>query len=414
MNETKRICLITPGHLVSTPRLLKEADALTEAGYRVHVVASRHYAPNEAADLALIQQASWTCTRVATASGLNNVAGRLMKKAAQRLILRSAFAHPDIAAWAHYAGWKRLAAAAAAWPADLYLGHCLGALPAVIRAAKERGAACAFDLEDFHEAESSDMADRSQQLAARVMQAAWLPQMHYLTAAAPLIADAYERTYGVKSAVVLNVFPRNYAAAAPESLIQPVSADRPARLYWFSQTIGPSRGLEEMLAIMAKAITPTELQLRGYVSDSYRSHLIGLAARLGMRRPPVFLPFAANHEMARLAAEADLGLSIELQQPLNRDLCLANKIFTYMLGGIPQLLSATAAHTRLASELGKAVLLADIHRADEAAARLDAWFAQPTDVLAEARRQAWRLAQERYCWEFEKETLLKLVSGALN
>jgi len=37
------ICLLTPGHVASTPRLVKEADALVDAGYRVHVVAGRHF-----------------------------------------------------------------------------------------------------------------------------------------------------------------------------------------------------------------------------------------------------------------------------------------------------------------------------------------------------------------------------------
>src|SRR5262249_43375421 len=35
-----RICLITPGHLSRNPRLVKEADALTEAGYDVAVIAA--------------------------------------------------------------------------------------------------------------------------------------------------------------------------------------------------------------------------------------------------------------------------------------------------------------------------------------------------------------------------------------
>ncbi len=30
----RRICLVTPGHLTSTPRLLKEASALVAAGWQ--------------------------------------------------------------------------------------------------------------------------------------------------------------------------------------------------------------------------------------------------------------------------------------------------------------------------------------------------------------------------------------------
>ena len=37
--KVERICLVSPGHLSSNPRLVKEADALHEAGYAVRVVA---------------------------------------------------------------------------------------------------------------------------------------------------------------------------------------------------------------------------------------------------------------------------------------------------------------------------------------------------------------------------------------
>src|SRR5271163_3616417 len=38
----KRICVVTSGHLAGTPRMLKAADALHEAGYAVRVVCAEH------------------------------------------------------------------------------------------------------------------------------------------------------------------------------------------------------------------------------------------------------------------------------------------------------------------------------------------------------------------------------------
>src|SRR5215469_5721617 len=34
------VCLITPGHLATNPRIVKEADALSDAGYKVTVIAA--------------------------------------------------------------------------------------------------------------------------------------------------------------------------------------------------------------------------------------------------------------------------------------------------------------------------------------------------------------------------------------
>ena len=36
----RRICLVTPGNLAANPRIVKEADALQEAGYEVTAVVS--------------------------------------------------------------------------------------------------------------------------------------------------------------------------------------------------------------------------------------------------------------------------------------------------------------------------------------------------------------------------------------
>lgn len=38
---TGRVCIVTPGYISSTPRVVKEAEALSQAGYRVRVVFSQ-------------------------------------------------------------------------------------------------------------------------------------------------------------------------------------------------------------------------------------------------------------------------------------------------------------------------------------------------------------------------------------
>jgi siroheme synthase len=40
-NNGLRVCWVTTGHPSTNPRLVKEADALIDAGYAVHVVACK-------------------------------------------------------------------------------------------------------------------------------------------------------------------------------------------------------------------------------------------------------------------------------------------------------------------------------------------------------------------------------------
>jgi hypothetical protein len=155
-----------------------------------------------------------------------------------------------------------------------------------------------------------------------------------------------------------------------------------------------------------------ELHLRGYPASGYAERLQQYATRCGLRRPLVFLPPANSSEMVRLAAAADLGLSVEESTPLNRAVCLTNKVFAYLLAGVPQLLSRTPAQAALAPELGAAAILGSLDRPAEVAADLDAFFAD-AERLGAARRHAWHLAQTRYCWDVEKALFLTSVARAL-
>jgi hypothetical protein len=402
------VCLITPGHVASTPRLVKNANALVAAGYRVHVVAGRHYPPVDSLDAEIFASAGWSHAIVDYQSAPRRLAHNLIRRAARGLVRCAVFATPAIAARAHQAEIPRLVTAARLSQAQLYFGHCLAGLPTAAFAAQARRVPYGFDAEDFHDAETEDAtADRAESTARRVLQTRLLPGCALFTAASPLIARHYQAAYGASAQSLLNVFPRTEAPAAPVNP-GPITASRPARIYWFSQTVGPGRGLEAVVAILGRMSTPVELQLRGFAAPAYQSELSRLAVAAGMTRAIRFLEPAPPAEMVRLAATADLGLSTEESHPLNRDLCLTNKIFAYLLAGLPQLLSETAAQTALAPELGAAALLADLSQPAKVAARLDAFFGLPAEV-ARARSAAWELGQQRFNWETEKVRFLEAV-----
>jgi hypothetical protein len=408
----QKICLVTPGHVSSTPRLIKEADALAEAGYDVRVVAARHYRPNDPLDASVIGRARWRCVRVEASGRMRIRLWSIVRRLGQAAASRMREPGNRLCAIAQDPVSLRLLAAAAAEKSDLYIGHCLGGLPAVALSALRHGTRYGFDIEDYHDGETAQaMGSPVLAKTARLLQSRLLPGASYLTAASPLIAAEYAKAYGVRAETVLNVFPRSEAPAGPVSP-PPISRDAPAVLYWFSQTAGSDRGLEEMLRVVSKMRTPAVMHLRCFVSEGYRGDLARLASDLGVRHPPRFLPPANPREMARLAAGAHAGICAERDVVPNRDLCLTNKIFTYMIAGIPTLLAPTRAHLELAPKLGSAVRVLPLDDALRSAQIVDSLLENPGEQL-EARATAWRLAQTRYCWDVEKQVLLASVEAAL-
>lgn len=414
MSDTtpQKICLLTGGHVSSTPRLVREAEALCDAGYEVHVVAGRSFPPADPLDRSLIDGARWKFHQVDTVQGGGALTLRLRRKLARRLLRLSPFATVRNAALAQYSGALVQARLAAKLRADLYIGHQLAGLAMAGLAADEANAYLGFDIEDFHDGETTEaMDDPSLVTAARLIQVRLLPGCRHLTAAAPLIAERYGATYGVKAVTVLNVYPQTEAPPQPQPAA-PISAENPAVFYWFSQTVGPERGLEHIVRIIGRMQTPVRLQLRGHVGADYRSALETLARESGVKVPIEFLPSAPPAELVRLASHAHLGLSLEERMPPNRDLCLPNKDFAYLLAGLPVLFSNTQAHAAMAPELGEAALLADVYHADDVARQLDAFLADP-GRQQRARARAWELGQARYNWEHEQKAFLASVRKTL-
>lgn len=410
MKNGASICLVTPGHLSSTPRIVKAADALAAAGHRVHVVAGAHYAPAEPLDAAILASAQWTTTRVRYLDGVAGALRRLRRRLARRRLALGP-APLALAARAQHAGVAALVRAAARVQAPFYFGGGgVAGLAATAMAARRTGASYGFDAEDWHEGESEFvLADPAERAAVHAVLHALLPDARVVTCAAPLIGEAFGAIRRQPPVCVLNVFPLAQAPAAPVAPAA-VSADRPAVLYWFSQTIGPGRGLEAVIDTMGRMRVPAELHLRGFVDDDYRRRLLAHAATAGAR-PPVFLPPASADAMVRLAAGAHLGLSLEQTQPPNRDLCLTNKIFTYVLAGLPQLLTPTRAQRALAPELGEAaLLLAGDPGLD--AATIDTWLGDPKRQ-APARDRAWTLGRTRFNWDREQTILLDALTPHL-
>jgi glycosyltransferase involved in cell wall biosynthesis len=396
------VCIVSPGNLASNPRVLKEADSLHEAGYAVTAVVCDYTGALRAFDDEIAARVPWKVVRVARPAAERQV-GQVARSLATLATGLGMRVPVGLAASAYGGPVSALRRAASEVPADLYIAHYVAGLAAAADAARRRGAMLGFDAEDYHAGEGAPLHISM----VRTIESALLPDCRHVTAAAPLIARAYAAQCRVEPATVLNVFPlrmapaRSCAAPAPPTF----------RAYWFSQTIGLDRGLQSFIQAMARTRTHVTLDIRGGNRWGHGERLVELAQGLGIGERVKLLPMARPDDMVTLAAAYDIGLSLETDVSENRKLCLTNKIFTYLLAGVPVLLSDTPAQRALASDLGAAARLVSLADPATMAATLDDLAASPL-ARAEASASAWRLGQERYNWETEKAALLGSVARA--
>ncbi len=408
----RSVCIVSPGHLASNPRVVKEADALHAAGYRVTVIAGNLTAFVRPFDEEIVARAPWTVVRVDPASLAARLASRLAKALTQAWSPKAAGIPSWLAAIAYSSQTSGLTRAARAVPADLYIAHYVAGLPAAAAAAQLHGAAVGYDAEDFHAGERTNDAGASREIAlVREIESNFLPRCVHGTAASPMIALAYAELYGVKLVPVLNVFPLMDAGDGPP----PVGDAHPKKelsAYWFSQTIGPDRGLQSFIQAMARTRARVTLHVRGSDHRGHGKNLLALARSLQIGDRVELLPMESPFRMVEFARHYDIGLSLEADISESRRRCLTNKIFTYLLAGRPVLMSDTPAQTALAGELGPAAALVSLSDPGTISDQLDRW-ALSCEGLKAAREAAWQLARTRYNWQVEQQVFLASVARAL-
>lgn len=395
--------------------MLKAADALAGAGYEVSVVATRHEPWATDADADVRSRRAWPVRVVdyrrhggaATywRTGIEHraaraIAGMTGPARAPLPIVARAFARVHTA----------LVRAIVATPADLIYGGTTGALAAIAEAARRTGTPYALDLEDYHSGETTGPgAPTIDALATRIEQAI-LGGAVFLTTSSRAIAGAYDARYGVRPAVVHNTFPLpaqtpDFARADPGVL----------RLYWFSQTIGPGRGLGEAIVALGRSGVRAELTLRGRPLDGFVDALQTLASTHAPAVALIHQPPAPPDAMVDLARAHDVGLALEHGAPRNRTLCMPNKGFTYILAGLAIAGFDTPGQHDLGADLGRAALLVPPGDIDALAGAFARWGSDPA-ALDCAKRTAWQAATRRWHWEHEAErgTLYRLVQEALS
>lgn len=402
MHNKKRITLISTGQPSSNPRLVKEATALTGAGYETVVIYCFWADWAQKQDKQILETAQWKAIQVGGSPDRNRwkwwytrLRGKIARwKANSPTNTYRSFAR----------AYDELLVAAIKNHADLYIAHNLGALPIVAQAAKKLGVLYAFDAEDFHRSESEDVGTLSKKIV--IIEDEFLPHATFLSAASPMIAEAYQKLYPEQLVFTVN----NVFRKAQQPIYRNLPIN-PLKLIWFSQTIGLNRGIQDVLRAMQllKSI-PIVLTLVGKVQSSVEKEL-----RSFLHFPShqiFFVEPVSEDELFELSAQHHIGLALERTTPLNRDICLTNKLFTYLMAGNAIIASNTSAQKAFMAQYPSVGSVYAIGEIEGLANCIFRYFGEP-GTLDVSRRSAWELAQKKLNWETEKQKWLSLVKTRL-
>jgi glycosyltransferase involved in cell wall biosynthesis len=273
---------------------------------------------------------------------------------------------------------------------DLYIAHNLGALPAAVLAAAYHGAKVGYDAEDIHSGQN--YAGESAVAVNRYIEETYFPGLCYFTAAGNQIAAYYQQKYTYLSPIVINnVFPTGIGIKKPT----PSNPGTILNLFWFSQTIGPMRGLEDVITALAEtAHYDIRLHLLGNLAPGEYYEYLKKQVLLSEGRLLLHAPVAPDRIPA-WASGFDVGLALEPGFDINNERALSNKIFTYLQAGLALITSDTLAQKEFMGNYPQTGRL------------------YGRGNIAELKA-SWELAATELNWEKEGETFIGLIRRELN
>jgi glycosyltransferase involved in cell wall biosynthesis len=182
-------------------------------------------------------------------------------------------------------------------------------------------------------------------------------------------------------------------------------------IHWFSQTIGPGRGLEDLFNAAEGLPDGIEIHLRGH-TGGYGQWLESVLPSSLLNKVFVHGPVPATELVERIA-EHDIGFAGELSGIASRDLTATNKIFQYLQGGLAVVASDTAGQKEVAALAGTAVVTYRSGSASDLQERLSE-LTGSAKQLAAAKAAALDIAARSFNWAVEKPRLLESVRSALS
>lgn len=378
--------------------MLKEAKTLATNGYEVHILNAVFSPELFKIDSGLIRE--YPLIRVhhvsdLTRLNLNAFIDRFLFMAG-RLIVK--YLKIDSALALGYAPYRYLRKARAFNP-SLYICHQELATFIGTRLLKAKRQV-AFDFEDWYSADLLPQARRQRPIGLlRRTENFALKYGTFCTTTSVALARRLAEVYtSPEPKVIYNVFPKQVTLETKKKFSEPL------KLFWFSQTIGPGRGLEKFLTHLQLIQHSIEVHLLGQVSDEYRTLL---ERKIPAQHSIHFHKSVAEPELAAVIAEFDLGLALEQNEPPSRDLTITNKLFQYLHSGLPIVATETSGQKEIFNQFAFGFMIPQKASPDHIKA-LEQWLSDPAAI--EGARKIAAKAADFYSWEKESKKLLELVN----
>lgn len=343
----KKILIIIGGHLSNAPRPYKEASALSDIGYDVEVFGIWSDKKMIGRDLLLMKEQRWKFSPIIDLCA-QNIFGtfklRLLNRIAKTNYQRFGAFSPELLGCSPHV----MLAYARRANADLTIVHSELGLWIGSQLLNE-GFIVGVDFEDWF---SEDLLPKSRMTRPishlKLLESQLIQTCKYCLTTSDAMADAMADAYEApKPTVVYNAFPWAERNSLDGEILDRKNLNL-LSLHWFSQTIGPGRGLDVLFKSLSFIDQPIEIHLRGNHPERYHQWL-KCSIPDGWGDYVFVHPTVPNSELLSRIAEHDVGLALETSDIPSRNFTVTNKLFQYLQAGLAIIATNTAGQREIIS-----------------------------------------------------------------
>ncbi len=406
-----KILILIGAHLCTAPRPQKEAETLANAGHNVTVRGFWFDSELVERDRLLMTNKKWRFEPIIDfqpTHHLRSLGIRLQGRLAKERFQRFGTFAPALLGY----GAKAMLTAARQARADLTIVHSEAGLWAGNQLLDE-GFCVGVDFEDWFSEDLLPEARATRPIAKlKALESRLARDCTYCLTTSHAMAEALAEAYQApKPTVIYNSFPWAEREQIDHQKRDRQNLNLPS-LHWFSQTIGPGRGLETLFQALPHLTIPVEIHLRGNYPESARQWLEPLVPPEWRDR--IFIhPTVPNGELLSRIAEHDIGLALEYTDIPSRNLTVTNKLFQYLQAGLAVIATDTAGQREILSQKPAIGQLIPSNNPVALAQALKELACEP-EKLTLAKAASVQAAKEQFCWEKQSQCLLLTAELALS
>ncbi len=358
--SAKSICMVVKNRLSNDARVKKEMTALAQDGWQVTVIAmpEQGFAEDEYKNgIHIIRPHIFSQARenlrsqvTGASEEINNSFKAKVIRAIRQNKIRRFFAdlHRDIP-------WEnRLKKAAYKTNAHVYHANDLDTLEICGSVAAKRKAKLVYDSHELW-LESSRFLIATHPLnkiRLKRIEKKYIQKADAVIAVTPLRGREMKKMYpSMKNLSIVENAPDKLLKLPPKGKLRKLIKAKPDTVIALYQgVLCPERGLEELLNA-AKLTKNKNVKFVFIGMDAWNGTLQKMASEMLLEDKVIFLPAVPSEELPEITVDADMGFILFRNTCLNHYYSLPNKLYEYMMAGVPIISSNFPELERVLSEV---------------------------------------------------------------